>query len=248
MKYTDPSGQVYATDEGLNDDGELWYCIYSDEGHANLIGIVTGADNLAAMYPTNLDLAYDKQAETSQLNTLAYQIAENNSNKSRMSREYEFFGGADCGISSPVVSNNKSNPVLTALAWIFVTGAAFGDDEGGFGFGGGGADAEYGTTSLLTASSKQAALNAVTDLPENIRSSATDFIKNRTGLCEDFSVVKDTDGNYIMQATKAGNNPGWSSIYWQYNGSNGEPITGGHWGYDANGILNHDHVFFGIKP
>ena len=78
---------------------------------------MTGVDNLAAMYPNDLNLAYDKQAMTSQLNTPAYQKAIEISNKTGINPLFTFFGGADCGISSlPVASDNNSNSFVKWLA------------------------------------------------------------------------------------------------------------------------------------
>ena len=48
LRYTDATGheEVYVTNEGINDNGDFWYCVYSDKEQNNLISIVTGADNL----------------------------------------------------------------------------------------------------------------------------------------------------------------------------------------------------------
>jgi hypothetical protein len=42
LKYIDPTGhtEYWVADEGLNDNGEFWYCVYSDSEYSNLIGIV----------------------------------------------------------------------------------------------------------------------------------------------------------------------------------------------------------------
>ena len=129
LKYVDPSGyeHVYVTDEGLNDDGEYWYCVYSDKAHNNLIAIVTGADNLASRY-SDFDIENDRQSMTSQLNTTAYQNASAYSYVSGESVESVFFGGSDFGITVNVDNvdvNNNRNTILTYIAMGFVFGAEF---------------------------------------------------------------------------------------------------------------------------
>jgi hypothetical protein len=136
----DPSGyeHVYVTDEGLNDDGEYWYCVYSDKAHNNLIAIVTGADNLASRY-SDFDIEDDRQSMTSQLNTPAYQTASAYSYVSGESIESVFFGGSDFGITvnvDNVDGNNNRNTILTYIAMGFVLGAEF--NESGIGTGEGG--------------------------------------------------------------------------------------------------------------
>jgi hypothetical protein len=80
LKYVDPSGcvNVYVNNEGLNDNGEIWYSVYSNEGYTNLIAIMTGGDNLATMYAhDSITLKNDPAAMTSQLNTPAFDLAKN---------------------------------------------------------------------------------------------------------------------------------------------------------------------------
>jgi len=132
LKYVDPSGyeHVYATDEGLNDDGEYWYCVYSDKAHNNLIAIVTGADNLASRY-SDFDIENDRQSMTSQLNTPAYQTASAYSYVSGESIENVFYGGSDFGITinaNNINSKNNRNTLLTYIAMGFILGAEFNEE------------------------------------------------------------------------------------------------------------------------
>ena len=125
LKYVDPSGneQVYVTNEGLNDNGVFWYCVYSDKDHNNIISIVTGADDLASRY-SDFIIDNDFKSITQQSNTPA-QFASFYANSSGSSTKWVFYGGSDFGINLPIISNNNSSKALTWLALGFMFWAEF---------------------------------------------------------------------------------------------------------------------------
>jgi len=136
LKYTDPTGHeyVYVTNEGLNDNGEFWYCVYSDKEHKNIIAIVTGADNLAARY-SDFSIENDLKSATLQLNTPAYQIAKKTANLSGTYTEnvffgYDYFGFTDDDLlnNGSAVSNSSTSGIATAIT-LGIVGKTLGDSE-----------------------------------------------------------------------------------------------------------------------
>lgn len=101
LKYIDPSGYDYwVTNEGLNDAGEYWYCVYSDSDYSDLLGIVTGGSELEAKFgQETMYIKNDESAIESQHGTIAYQKALDQATESGYSTYYEFYGGFDCGVT-----------------------------------------------------------------------------------------------------------------------------------------------------
>jgi RHS repeat-associated protein len=125
LKYIDPTGYDYwVADEGLNDNGEYWYCVYSDSDYTVLVGIVTGGSELEARFGQEpLHLNNDERAMELQRGTAAYQIALNRSELSLIPTEDEFYGGVDFGITLDN-SSIKLPTGIWASPWIMAAGAA----------------------------------------------------------------------------------------------------------------------------
>jgi hypothetical protein len=120
LKYIDPTGhtEYWVADEGLNDNGEFWYCVYSDSEYSNLIGIITGGQELEAKFGqagNNLHLLYDESAFGFSVGTPAYQEAFDRANSSDSLTRDEFYGGVDFGIT---VDNSNYGPPSGLWGWL----------------------------------------------------------------------------------------------------------------------------------
>ena len=141
MKYVDPSGYetVYISNEGRNDKGEYWYSVYRDKDRKDLVAIVTGCDNLAAMWGQyTWDMENDYAAYDDQQGTQAVKNAKDDAIKHGLGVEWEFFGGNDFGLAFAVPinkSNSTATKILQALAMGFTFWVQF--EEAGGDYGGG---------------------------------------------------------------------------------------------------------------
>jgi RHS repeat-associated protein len=133
LKYVDPTGHdSYAMDEGMNDDGEYWYCVYSDPDYTNLVGIVTGGDNLFDKFSDIQGFDIDKESLTSQSKTPAYQNAQAMANVVGERTEDIFFGSSygiskETVISHAIAQGNLTLPSGLLSALTLVTTGMSGD-------------------------------------------------------------------------------------------------------------------------
>lgn len=68
---------------------------------------------------------------------------------------------------------------------------------------------------LLQATTKQAAKESISNLPEAIQASAKRFFNGGSSKYNNFSVAKQPDGNYILSMTKPGDVPGSRAEYYK---------------------------------
>ncbi len=121
----------------MNDNGELWFCVYSDERYENLIAIVTGGDNLAAMYAhDSITLKNDPAALTSQMHTQAFHLANTVGLLTGVDPKKTFYGGDEFGLPTDLTgtktNSNKSLMLASAFFMLWVEFSESGELPGNF--------------------------------------------------------------------------------------------------------------------